>query len=1393
MKKICVMFLALAITAGFAAAENAVANDDEEFAGRFLANYVTTLYNTDSNGFPSNDANIVLQTTDGFLWFGGFSGLIRYDGRKYTQWDAVSPDNFTSSNVRCLYESGSSLGSRLLWIGTNDKGLFSYKNGIFTVYDKAMGAPSNMIRCITARADGMVFCGTPDGLFSIDGDSTIIAVDLDTPLHPFIISIAADTRNNIYAVLNTGELLCLTADSRTVQYPFGSRFLTVYVAGGHIFAGTQDGDVIATGFNGHSFTTPVVRKTPNLNISSFYQDSRGLVWITSETGIGFLDAALDYHHVGNPSGFGMYSSIIEDYENGYWITATKGGIVKLSVSAFTDLNALYNFPTGSANAVLIDNGKTYIGTDNTLYILDENGKPVFTNFSRTINGRVRGIFQDMRGNIWICTYSSMGAVRFNPRTGEYRYFTPANGLASERTRSFAELPNGIVVIGTATGASFIRGDTVISAGEAFGTSVPLELPGITVLSLCVTADGTLYIGTDGNGVYAVNKSGSTHFREEDGLTGGVILRLFANSATGGVWVSPSNGLCYIDENGRVRVIEKVPPHAIVDILQYDNELVLLTSSLIIRADAAALLDPDVPFAPIAVGRSSGLSASINANARNCITGNSELYFCCDSGVKKYHFESTLAAVIPYAGITRIDIDGVEYTDFSAVIPIKRDAYRLTIEMAYLSFGLLDNAVMYYMLEGHDAALPSEQQLVAKTGSLDVSYTNLRGGNYTFRVWTEGSGGINADGNGGGNVIEIFLQKELKLFERPIMWFSVISIGIIAIMLLFVVVYGQRVRMYKARQQELEATVQERTRELAEQTAIAVQANRAKSEFLATMSHELRTPLNAIIGFSEIELRNGEVSAGQPSSRNNIAQIHHSGSYLLGIINDILDIPKIESGTIDIVPAEYETAAMVSDVVNLNMVRLGSKPINFVLEINADFPRMLKGDELRVKQILNNLLSNAVKYTWEGEIRLKVKREESKEKSEETAICFTVCDTGIGIRAEDMGKLFQSYTRLDAGTNRKTEGTGLGLVIAKKLAEMMGGTITVESEYGKGSCFTARIIQGSTAEPEGIGEETAAALRNFQYAGLSHATTTTPGEYPQLDMHALVVDDIPANLDVAVKMLAVYGVQADTAASGREAVEKVQGKQQPYDVIFMDHMMPEMDGIATTQKLRDGGYNGMIVALTASAMRGMKEFYLEQGFDDYLSKPINFSALGEMLKKWTANGVKTPTANLPTAKNEPVHTIAAEIESRRLDMLNHYAVSFNHAKEIDAEYFDRFTALVETWAVSDHYNDDVREYAHALAQAGRQRDAHTIREKLKVFCDMLKEREAQTLEKNSEILHQLQKALVLGDSHKAETVLSELGAASVGEEDRKLYLRLYELMLTGETEKALELIEGEHHD
>jgi len=428
---------------------------------------------------------------------------------------------------------------------------------------------------------------------------------------------------------------------------------------------------------------------------------------------------------------------------------------------------------------------------------------------------------------------------------------------------------------------------------------------------------------------------------------------------------------------------------------------------------------------------------------------------------------------------------------------------------------------------------------------------------------------------------------------------------------------------------LETAVQERTSKLEEQTIIAVQASRAKSEFLAIMSHEIRTPLNAVIGLSEIELR----GALPESSRNNIQQIYLSGSSLLGIINDILDISRIEAGGLVLVPVEYMTAQFISDTVNLNIIRIGNKPITFFLEIGADFPSRLIGDELRVKQVLNNLLSNAIKYTTRGTVILVAEWERSPTgQDDELLLRFTVRDTGRGIRQGDIEKLFQQYNQLDSRANRKVEGTGLGLVIVKNLVDLMGGSVTVESEYGTGSAFTVEIIQGLADYDNGsfehIGENTREDLQSFRYASGKEQEPVVRSLIPCGKV--LVVDDMPINLHVAKGLLESYRLQIDTAVSGQGAVDMIKAENAVpglgYDLVFMDHMMPEMDGIEAVAAIRawekernkDGENSGKqlpVVALTANVILGMKEMFMEKGFNDFLGKPINISRLDEILVRW----------------------------------------------------------------------------------------------------------------------------------------------------------------------------------
>jgi signal transduction histidine kinase/CheY-like chemotaxis protein len=384
------------------------------------------------------------------------------------------------------------------------------------------------------------------------------------------------------------------------------------------------------------------------------------------------------------------------------------------------------------------------------------------------------------------------------------------------------------------------------------------------------------------------------------------------------------------------------------------------------------------------------------------------------------------------------------------------------------------------------------------------------------------------------------------------------------------------------------------------------ASAAKGNFLANMSHEMRTPMNAIIGISQIELMQKDL---HDHTVDALTKIQTSGDGLLCIINDILDISKIESGKLEMVSTDYELSSLINDAVQMNILRIESKPIEFKLNVSAQLYKKMFGDELRIKQIINNILSNAFKYTQAGTVSLDVS---NRRDGDSIWLTFRVSDTGQGMTKENIQSLFEEYSRFNDTANRTTEGTGLGMSIANRLVSMMGGSIDVESEFGKGSTFTVTVKQGYI-DDEMIGEELSERLRTFGFSA-NRMQKRMDIVYSDLSYgRVLIVDDVDINLIVAEGCMEPYGLTIEKAESGLEALEKVKAGTS-YDIIFMDHMMPVMNGIEAAAKIRELGYTAPIVALTANAIVGSEKMFLENGFDSFISKPIDITQLDAVLNK-----------------------------------------------------------------------------------------------------------------------------------------------------------------------------------
>ena len=498
-------------------------------------------------------------------------------------------------------------------------------------------------------------------------------------------------------------------------------------------------------------------------------------------------------------------------------------------------------------------------------------------------------------------------------------------------------------------------------------------------------------------------------------------------------------------------------------------------------------------------------------------------------------------------------------------------------------------------------------------------------------------------------------------------------------------------------------------------------SKAKSKFLARMSHEIRTPMNAVLGITEIQLQKG---SHPPDTEEAFLRIYRSSSLLLAIINDILDFSTAEAGKIQIVPAVYETCSVIVDSVQINLMHIGSKNIDLLLDISEDLPVNLVGDKLRIMQVLNNLLSNAFKYTYEGVVKLSFSCEKMT-TDEQVMLVITVNDTGQGMTENELNAIKSTeYTRFNMEQNYNIEGSGLGMSITYHLVHLMYGELIATSEPGVGTTFIARIPQ-KLHNNDVLGSELAANLRNLESVLNTFKKITVAAREPMPYGSVLIVDDVESNLFVAKGMMMPYKLKIETVMSGLAAIELVN-QGNIYDIIFMDHMMPDMDGIEVTRELRRLGYNEPIVALTANIVLDQAEVFLENGFSDFISKPIDAIRLGQCLTRFIKD--KQPIEILNAVKQMGITE-----EEQKITISEQLINSFIRDSHREIEVLENLMKAndwneknLKLYTISTHAMKSVLAnvnmaklsgIAYKLEQASRSKDLNTI---LKITPDFIKE-------------------------------------------------------------------------
>lgn len=727
--------------------------------------YSSILYNS-QNGLPTSEANTIVQTSDGFIWIGCYSGLIRYDGNKFYRFDSTTG---ITSVVSLFIDS-----KDRLWIGTNDKGIALYNNGGFTFYGKEQGLRSLAVKDIAEDGDGNIIIGTTSGTAYINQDLELQAMKDNSLNSEYICDLDTDADGNIIGVTLDGDIFQINATSVIKIYDYsnfsfsnvGSVYADANVSGLAYF-GTDEDIIIKMNLNQSIEDYEIISAKPLTAINKIELMENGDLWVCSDSGMGYLDSKGNFTEI---SGVVMNNSIDDmmiDYEGNMWFASSRQGVMKIVKNRFKNISLAAGLPDMVVNTTSMYKGELHIGTDNGLYVLDDNYNTVDNELTELLTGiRIRCITQDSLGNLWLCTYGDNGLVKYDSQ-GNITAITEKNGLNSNRVRAVIETKNKDMVVSSSGGVNIIRGDRVI---ESYNAEDGIE--NTEILTVCEGENGVIYAGSDGGGIYVIEDGTVSCINQEDGLESDIILRIKKDPIRAGHWIITGNSIAYMLDN-KCSTITNFSYSNNFDLFFFGDNIWILSSNGIYVVNGEELMQ-NGEINETFYNVDDGMPSNVTANSRSYINNDGILYISGSSKVFSIDINQSDEKSTPVRlSIPMVAIDNeIRYLKKGEKLVIPDNCKRLTIYGYVLTYTLQDPKVEYF-LEGFD----EEGYITSKSYFEPVSYTNLKGGEYTFHLIVHNSETGDID-----NEIYLQFEKEKTIWETA--WSFAIFIFLIILASVF---------------------------------------------------------------------------------------------------------------------------------------------------------------------------------------------------------------------------------------------------------------------------------------------------------------------------------------------------------------------------------------------------------------------------------------------------------------------------------------------------------------------------------------------------------------------------------------------------------------------------------